>query len=827
MELDSKSRRDGHEDVAREHDNRKGNRKGNSGLDQRQGKETRKGGKADRSRGSVKAEPKGVQAAEWTKQFFTVGLAGVGPAGATVMGGGVADYDSIAASHNDERERPSYESRVGRDKTKERKDNWKDRVDLKKEAWRDRQRKPHDNGLDVRGTEYGDVSTNPSRLSGGALLSMLKVASPAVIRYTRDELLSISKLPASKVKPKLHVTIDGENTNSPLLIKTKPEKDDFEEEGVGAGGGCRTGGGFGDGPSGCSVRDSTCGGGYGFESGYGAGDWKAQPETAKHSEAQPEWATDSQWDMPDVSIKQGCLNEFTLGDIREAERSLSLGMSMSDYKASLRAAGGPNGGRGGGGRDDGANRDVMNAVMRSNPAETLGLKVKDDFFNNDNGHSPRVFVDEDEDLSCPSRGFGARLARRTGGAKQDHVPLGKVSRDQSVGNEAFPPFAKHDSSSSARPSDVFGADRDKPSNHQQQGIAVAGDSGSKTDVGASDGGASNRAGRSILTMLGRKTDTVPSSIEPPSVGSATDLTQQPDLAGRSALAGVHGATSTAVEAKLSVEALFNFAEGKDMPPIPAAPRVPHEEGIDTDKTQRDMVQMASQLMWAAAKAKQPPAQLAGMFRGCNLPSSPYGTMPSPFGLAGGGPSPTMLGREHAAAFHEAYTQAILSFGKAASLPAGRDGGKANQGPPGTTRATATAASASVPWASPAAPGYPLAPSTTAYGPPSYGQFPNVRDYGHMPRGGTYDVGSEKGASPQAAPVGLQGVYGISTSLAPQPSWGAPGVGRLPGKAGISPKSHGSGTTILSQSAAAAAPADGGADSVDEDADGDDAGCSQS
>jgi len=62
-------------------------------------------------------------------------------------------------------------------------------------------------------------------LNGGALLCMLKANTPKIMRYTKEELLSIGQLPASKVKPRdLCSLIDKTNLQSPLLMRSRPEK---------------------------------------------------------------------------------------------------------------------------------------------------------------------------------------------------------------------------------------------------------------------------------------------------------------------------------------------------------------------------------------------------------------------------------------------------------------------------------------------------------------------------------------------------------------------------------------------------------------------------
>mmetsp|Transcript_63862 Transcript_63862/g.140642 ORF Transcript_63862/g.140642 Transcript_63862/m.140642 type:complete len:363 (+) Transcript_63862:66-1154(+) len=152
-----------------------------------------------------------------------------------------ADGDN---SEDDREDREKGGEKKGRsEKAKEKKDNWKDRGD-KKDAWKERRRKQDkaDDGGSGGKKEGGDTPSASQPLNGGVLLSMLKANPPSIVRYTREELLSIGQLPASKVKPSsLNVIIDKENAASPLLVKVKAEKagrrrgegeeEDFEEEG--------------------------------------------------------------------------------------------------------------------------------------------------------------------------------------------------------------------------------------------------------------------------------------------------------------------------------------------------------------------------------------------------------------------------------------------------------------------------------------------------------------------------------------------------------------------------------------------------------------------
>eukprot|EP00445_Apocalathium_hangoei_P011477 CAMPEP_0203865414 /NCGR_PEP_ID=MMETSP0359-20131031/15345_1 /ASSEMBLY_ACC=CAM_ASM_000338 /TAXON_ID=268821 /ORGANISM="Scrippsiella Hangoei, Strain SHTV-5" /LENGTH=246 /DNA_ID=CAMNT_0050783337 /DNA_START=126 /DNA_END=863 /DNA_ORIENTATION=+ len=72
--------------------------------------------------------------------------------------------------------------------------------------------------------------------SGTALLSMLKATPPGqskVVRYTKVELLSIARLPASNVKPPdLSPLIDRENKESQLLIRMAGSRSMGDDDGA-------------------------------------------------------------------------------------------------------------------------------------------------------------------------------------------------------------------------------------------------------------------------------------------------------------------------------------------------------------------------------------------------------------------------------------------------------------------------------------------------------------------------------------------------------------------------------------------------------------------
>lgn len=75
------------------------------------------------------------------------------------------------------------------------------------------------------GAAVKSLVSDDKGLNGGALLSMLKANAPKIVRYTKEELLSIGQLPASRSRPQeLCPLIDKSNLQSPLLIRAKAEK---------------------------------------------------------------------------------------------------------------------------------------------------------------------------------------------------------------------------------------------------------------------------------------------------------------------------------------------------------------------------------------------------------------------------------------------------------------------------------------------------------------------------------------------------------------------------------------------------------------------------
>jgi len=121
------------------------------------------------------------------------------------------------------------------------------RGDGKKESWKERRGKQHERfdvdaetggneaegskgkgGGKHRGHAGNHESNADSAPNAGALLNH-KASAPSAIRYSREELLLIAELPASKVKPNaLNTIIDKENSASSLLVKAKADKADRE-----------------------------------------------------------------------------------------------------------------------------------------------------------------------------------------------------------------------------------------------------------------------------------------------------------------------------------------------------------------------------------------------------------------------------------------------------------------------------------------------------------------------------------------------------------------------------------------------------------------------
>jgi len=78
----------------------------------------------------------------------------------------------------------------------------------------------HDNSIEGN-DDVVNTDEAGEELSGSALLNMLKANPPKVTRYTKGELLSISHLPASHIKPvDLNPLIDNDNKESQLTLRT-------------------------------------------------------------------------------------------------------------------------------------------------------------------------------------------------------------------------------------------------------------------------------------------------------------------------------------------------------------------------------------------------------------------------------------------------------------------------------------------------------------------------------------------------------------------------------------------------------------------------------
>mmetsp|Transcript_42656 Transcript_42656/g.84458 ORF Transcript_42656/g.84458 Transcript_42656/m.84458 type:complete len:339 (+) Transcript_42656:78-1094(+) len=249
---------------------------------------------------------------------------------------------------------------------RDRKENWKERgisgrdtqqaaaaAGGGKDGWKDRRRRegggrpPAEAEVLAINENFGSANAQALRGSGATLLNLLKANPPGVIRYTQEQLLSIGQLPASRVKPpSLSDVIDKENGASPLLFKGNREKDGEHGEAKRDGESRRerreqrNGGATAGLPAGRSDGGTLDGKepDRRWSNWNGGGNVEQRLPTGKANDP------DTQWDMPDASSNAGTfggdlsdLANFTLGDIRKAEKSMNGGMSFKDYKASLRA----------------------------------------------------------------------------------------------------------------------------------------------------------------------------------------------------------------------------------------------------------------------------------------------------------------------------------------------------------------------------------------------------------------------------------------------------------------------------------------------------------
>jgi len=243
-----------------------------------------------------------------------------------------------------------------RSKARERRDGVKERTE-EKEPWNNRRRrdKRQPEGQEAVVVNFDDGTAASSQvLNGGALLSLLRAPPPT--QYTREKLLLISQLPAARVKPlPFNVIIDKENFNSPLVTRPKFSRDGTgEEQGEGDSHHNRRGRRKHRGVEHKGDRHVES-----EEEKEGEeddddeverlvkefkeeddADRGLQDDIADENDPRSREVEEAQWDMPEgPDNTEGDLMEFTLGDIRKAEKSISSGMSMRDYKASLRSVG--------------------------------------------------------------------------------------------------------------------------------------------------------------------------------------------------------------------------------------------------------------------------------------------------------------------------------------------------------------------------------------------------------------------------------------------------------------------------------------------------------
>lgn len=319
--------------------------------ERREGREDEGGGRGGRRRkaksGEARAEGGEAQPGDEPKK---------GRAERKASGGGGKGGEQYSNSKPKEIEVPREDQEGGGRKSREGKSRGK--RDWKsgdaKDGWKDRRWKKD------KGDAGRDANGSGSQLNGGVVLHMpLEPAPPGVPRYTREELIEIGKLPASQVKPaNMHVAIDRENAGSHLVGKEKKDKerrrrsdaadeDDLYEDAHDSGADRASDAGAGETTKRAERRRERARererererqraergaprpglDGEPGESAADGGDAAGANSRQKAGELD--------WDVPAVSADSGFdLSAFTLGDIREAEKSISGGMTMGDYKAS-------------------------------------------------------------------------------------------------------------------------------------------------------------------------------------------------------------------------------------------------------------------------------------------------------------------------------------------------------------------------------------------------------------------------------------------------------------------------------------------------------------
>merc|ERR1719183_1909672 len=117
------------------------------------------------------------------------------------------------------------------------------------------------------------------------------------------------------------------------------------------------------------------------------------------------------WDMPDTANDGNTMDFFTLGDIKQAEKSFNKGMSMSDYKASLQ-------------KDNHRSEPLEGPRGKDRSGKDESRGSRDVMFGGNSG----FFVEEDEeDVAQASRGFGKWFGR---GAEAGGKAVGSDDREE-------------------------------------------------------------------------------------------------------------------------------------------------------------------------------------------------------------------------------------------------------------------------------------------------------------------------------------------------------------------------------------------------------------
>lgn len=697
-------------------------------------------------------------------------------------------------------------------KAKEKRDgNWEAqgrRAESKKEAWKERRGKQQERFDSESNKLHGGNAegTADQVLNGGHLLSMLKANPPSVTRYSREELLSIGQLPASKVKPApLDWIIDKENHSSPLLVRPKvdkvdrpsrnreSEKDQYSADANGTQRHWPQRGEEADDPERQRGRNRWSEDrGQRWKDGYYEDDraLSGHHQQQQYHSYSDEWqmpsassgaradARSDDWDMPDAN-DTGDLMDFTLGDIRKAEKAINKGMAMSDYKASFRAGHLPVG--------------VVEELGVGKDAQDRSVDPGADVFFAEE--------EEDEDVSRASRGFGKWFGK----------PLDKCSSevDKKAGDLWDMPTIAPSGGLAALPSSTGLSQGSilppgstpspaSTSQHPQQRVPpselplprspgvhpVASsiekllDEADSPKDDSSD--SSNQLGKSILSMLGR-----------------TEL-----ASGEGSIA-----EDPAKQAKLTVSELFHLAQGKELPPIPPTNNNTKDEGNsseETDQHQQQRQYMAQMAMWMnAVKAGQPQRYNVPHAFGVSRPS-PGG--PNPIG--GRGASQDLYSQAHAA---EAYAQALRAGRGVFPMNGNGREGKGSQAS----------------WASQVSAGYPYSRGQNYSSPSQYGAYA-PHDYSHLSSGiGGYDVGNAQAA------LQLHSMYSGSLGAAAegQAAVAARSVARPPVEKANSRSTHLTQASALAPRSGATAGMGGldssGACSEAQDANEEDSGCSQS